>query len=42
MAESETYAHLEHLRLRKEAEAHTDPDRQLVFETDAPRNAPAS
>lgn len=37
MAESETFAHLLHLRLRKQAESHTGEDGQLVFETDAPR-----
>jgi glyoxylase-like metal-dependent hydrolase (beta-lactamase superfamily II) len=33
MAESETYAHLEHLRLAGEAEAHTDAGGLLVYET---------
>jgi glyoxylase-like metal-dependent hydrolase (beta-lactamase superfamily II) len=33
MAESETYAHLEHLRLRREAECHTREDGLLVYET---------
>jgi glyoxylase-like metal-dependent hydrolase (beta-lactamase superfamily II) len=32
MAESETYAHLEHLRLRKRAERHTREDGLLVYE----------
>jgi glyoxylase-like metal-dependent hydrolase (beta-lactamase superfamily II) len=36
MAESETFAHLEHLRLHKQAESHAAEDGQLVFETDAP------
>ena len=39
MAESETFAHLEHLRLRREAESHTGEDGQLVFETDAPKTS---
>jgi glyoxylase-like metal-dependent hydrolase (beta-lactamase superfamily II) len=33
MAESETYAHLEHLRLRREAEAHPGDDGALVYVT---------
>lgn len=37
MAESETFAHLEHLRLCKQAESHAAEDGQLVFETDAPK-----
>ncbi len=32
MAESETYAHLEHLRLAREAEAHRDEHGRLVYE----------
>jgi glyoxylase-like metal-dependent hydrolase (beta-lactamase superfamily II) len=36
MAESETYAHLEHLRLRGQAECHAREDGWLVYETDAP------
>ena len=32
MAESETYAHLEHLRLAGEAECHKDPDGKLIYE----------
>ena len=36
MAESETYAHLEHLRLRGEAESHQRDDGWLVYVTDAP------
>jgi glyoxylase-like metal-dependent hydrolase (beta-lactamase superfamily II) len=32
MAESETYAHLEHLRLRKRAECHRDADGLLIYE----------
>jgi glyoxylase-like metal-dependent hydrolase (beta-lactamase superfamily II) len=33
MAQSETYAHLEHLRRRGEAEAHRSKSGQLIFET---------
>jgi glyoxylase-like metal-dependent hydrolase (beta-lactamase superfamily II) len=33
MAESETFAHLEHLRLRREAESHTREDGLLVYVT---------
>ena len=33
MAESETYAHLEHLRLRRAADSHRDPDGVLIYET---------
>jgi glyoxylase-like metal-dependent hydrolase (beta-lactamase superfamily II) len=33
MAESETYAHLEHLRLAGDAEAHEGKERQLIYET---------
>jgi glyoxylase-like metal-dependent hydrolase (beta-lactamase superfamily II) len=36
MAESETYAHLEHLRMRREAEAHEREDGFLVYVTDGP------
>ena len=36
MAESETFAHLEHLRLRGEAECHMRDDGWLVYVTDAP------
>ncbi len=36
MAESETYAHLEHLRLRNEAECHRRDDGYLVYVTDSP------
>ncbi|MDH5671144.1 MAG: MBL fold metallo-hydrolase [Myxococcales bacterium] len=36
MAESETYAHLEHLRLRGQAEHHRREDGWLIYETDAP------
>ncbi len=32
MAESETYAHLEHLRLEGRAGAHRDPDGRLIYE----------
>ena len=31
MAESETYAHLEHLRLAGRAETHRDKDEKLVY-----------
>jgi hypothetical protein len=31
MAESETYAHLEHLRLMGSAERHTDGENQFVY-----------
>ncbi len=33
MAESETYAHLEHLRLQQKAEAHRDPKGLLIYQT---------
>lgn len=33
MAESETYAHLEHLRLSGEAESHRDKDEKLIYLT---------
>ena len=36
MAESETFAHLEHLRLRGQAECHAREDGWLVYETDSP------
>jgi glyoxylase-like metal-dependent hydrolase (beta-lactamase superfamily II) len=42
MAESETYAHLEHLRLRREAECHRREDGFLVYVTDAPAHATAA
>jgi hypothetical protein len=32
MAESETYAHLEHLRLEGRAEAHRDAEGKLIYE----------
>jgi hypothetical protein len=32
MAESETYAHLEHLRLSREAEAHRNEKGRLVYD----------
>jgi hypothetical protein len=32
MAESETYAHLEHLRLEGKAEAHRNDDGRLVYD----------
>ena len=37
MAESETYAHLEHLRLRGQAESQPREDGWLVYVTDGPR-----
>jgi glyoxylase-like metal-dependent hydrolase (beta-lactamase superfamily II) len=36
MAESETFAHLEHLRLRGQADCHAREDGWLVYETDGP------
>ncbi|MDD9938528.1 MAG: MBL fold metallo-hydrolase [Myxococcales bacterium] len=34
MAESETYAHLEHLRILRQAECHRDDDGMLIYVTD--------
>jgi hypothetical protein len=31
MAESETYAHLEHIRLLGEADRHQNPDGKLIY-----------